>query len=214
MRTTYINGRWPIKLPDHRADFHDERPWWEAARLADMYAWTRASYSDKKGGVLIDVGSEEGDLTALFASWGWNVAFIDPSQDWIKQTHAIFAENGLTPGPSFIGLADNVFKPGTPVTEARFVTIDEPAPRMELDRFANWLDRTPDAVTMDVEGSELRVLEGATQLLKEDVVWWISVHDADPHAAMPSKVHELMRDHGYDDQFLAYDHEFHYRFFK
>lgn len=222
MRTAYINGRWPLKLPKHRARFHEEHPWWEAARLADMF-WQldgalgkQRSWRSYLPQTLLDVGSEEGDLTALYASWGFSVAFIDPSKAWISQTISTLRENGLDVGPSFIGLADDHLEVSNRiVTEARFVTMDEQVPRITLDHFCGFNGFKPDAVSMDVEGAELRVLEGAEDLLSEDVVWWISIHgDVDPHAETPSEVHRFMRNHGYDDQFLAYDHEWHYRFWR
>jgi hypothetical protein len=140
MRTAYINGRWPIKLPEHRARFHEERPWWEAARLADMHAYTWF-WSPVR---LIDIGSEEGDLTALYASWGFEVAFIDPSKAWIRQTHDILTANGLPFGPSFTGLADNrVELTVKTVDEPRFVTMDEPVGRTTLDNFCEYFDFYP-----------------------------------------------------------------------
>ena len=226
MRATEINGRWPIILPDHRADFHEDRPWWEAARLADMYDSLKAAHIDRFAHLapdhstppprVLDVGSEEGDLTALFATWGCEVAFIDPSRAWRDQTLDTLRANGVNAPISFTGLADNYnYIEGKPVDEPRFVTMDEKVARITLDTFCEWFDFRPDAVTMDVEGAELRVLQGSDMLLTEDVVWWIAIHeDVDPHATTPSKIHAFMRERGFDDQFLAYDHEFHYRFWR
>lgn len=177
-----------------------------------MYAWIR----DTDVTSVIDVGSEEGDFTALYASWGCVVPFIDPSTLWVAQTYDIFLENELDPTPAFIGLADNRtdYEP-FPVAEKRFATIDENIPRITLDTFVDWNDLRPDAITMDVEGSELRVLEGAEMLLTENIVWWISIHgEVDPHAATPSYIHEFMRARGFKDQWLGYQHEWFYRFWR
>lgn len=172
-----------------------------------MYAWGFTS--------IVDVGSEEGDFTTLYASWDADVAFIDPSAGWVNQTLTTFTVNGLTPGVSFVGLADKTTSLDAPVvSEKRFVTVDENCRRIRLDDFVRLMNRPPEAVTMDVEGSELRVLEGAGELLADDTVWWISVHDCDPHAGMPSKVHELMRGYGYRDQWLGSQHEHWYRFWR
>lgn len=182
-----------------------------------MWAWADIERDIKGTPVLIDIGSEEGDLTTLVGTWGCDVSFIDPSRAWRDQTLATFQANGLAMPVSFTGLADNYnFIEGTPVDEARFVTVDEKkVARITLDTFCEWFAIRPDAVTMDVEGSELRVLEGAEKLLGENVVWWISIHgEVDPHAVMPSKVHAFMRERGFEDQFLAYDHEWHYRFWR
>lgn len=213
MRPALGNSRWPIKLPDHRARFHEERPWWEAARLADMYAWVNRHGT----GAILDVGSEEGDFTALYAFWGLEVAWIDPSKAWFIQTMDIFTENDLPVGPSFIGFAASTDKlEGKVVEEARFAVLEEEdqIARIRLDTFADLTDFWPDYITMDVEGSELAVLAGAPNLLTVGAVWWISVHDCDPHAALPSQVHEVMRDYGYRDQWLGSLGEHYYRFWK
>lgn len=165
---------------------------------------------------LLDVGSEEGDFTALFASWGCDVAYIDPSAPWIEQTIETLIANDRPVGVSFTGLADNHDNINLQtVKERRFATIDEDIARITLDTFCGLWGFKPDAVSMDVEGSEMRVLEGADKLLTDGAVWWISIHeDVNPHAETPSKVHWFMRSYGYQDQFLAYDHEWHYRFWR
>lgn len=212
MRPTLINARWEIVLPDHRADFHEVRPWWEAARLADMYA-----HRDQVTRIL-DVGSEEGDLTALYASWGWSVDFVDPSQPWTIQTLETFDANNLTPGKFFTGfLSDDDNLERDVHRDPSFASLEEHTHirRMKLDTFTD-LYGVPDAITMDVEGSELRVLQGAAQTLSENSpIVWMSIHETcDFDAVTPSSVHEFMRQFGYGDQFLAYDHEWHVRFWK
>jgi FkbM family methyltransferase len=204
-----INGRWPIRLPDHRADWHEERPWWEANRLADMYAHRNRIRS------IIDVGSEEGDFTALHATWGWDVAWIDPSRPWLIQTLETIRANECLLGPSFLGFAASVDKlDGKIVEEPRFASLmeEDEIARITLDTFVSLTDFRPDALTIDVEGSELSVLHGAKQLLGERVYIWLSVHDCDPHAPVPSACHEFLRGFGYQDQWLGSLHEHWYRF--
>ncbi|MDZ7742995.1 MAG: FkbM family methyltransferase [Bacteroidota bacterium] len=188
-----------------------------------MWAWLSAEGwwpmdPPKVGGVppkVLDVGSEEGDFTALYASWGADVAFIDPSMPWITQTIDTLRANDLDVGPSFTGLVDDYnYIEGKRVEERRFVTMDEKVARIRLDTFCEWFDFWPDAVTMDIEGAELQALRGAPMLLSENVVWWISVHECDPHALNPSKVHEFMRERGFKDQWLGSLGEHHYRFWR
>lgn len=58
-----INGKWPLVLPRHRAERAEWQSGWEPERLDSMYANLRP------GMVVYDVGTEEGDLSALFAMW-------------------------------------------------------------------------------------------------------------------------------------------------
>lgn len=63
MRETTINGRWSLLLPEHRANRAEWATGWEPERLDSMYA------NLKPGDVIYDVGTEEGDMTGLFAKW-------------------------------------------------------------------------------------------------------------------------------------------------
>lgn len=58
-----VNGKWHLTLPEHRARLKEWRTGWEVERLDSMHALL------KPDDVLFDVGAEEGDLSALFASW-------------------------------------------------------------------------------------------------------------------------------------------------
>lgn len=63
MREVLLNGRWPLVLPEHRASRPEWTTGWEVERLASMHANLRP------GDVVVDVGTEEGDISALVASW-------------------------------------------------------------------------------------------------------------------------------------------------
>lgn len=222
MRAARINGRWPLFLPQHRIEFHEGRPWWEAARLSDMYHALSDLITDDPNGYgrqprLIDVGSEEGDLSALYASWGCEVSVIDPSRPWIQQTLDIFEANRLVSPMTFTGFAaDHTDLELGWANDKGFARLEErpDIARIKLDDWLKFID-FPDAVTMDVEGAEDVVLAGATNLLAQGCVWWISIHgDVDPHASMPSAIHETMRGYGYKDQWLGHQHEWFYRFYR
>lgn len=58
-----ICDRWRLMLPEYRAARHRDHPFWEKPRLDSMRANLGA------GDVLHDVGTEDGDLSALFATW-------------------------------------------------------------------------------------------------------------------------------------------------
>lgn len=77
-----IAGLGPLWLPDVRCD-RSQRPWWEAARLHAMHHYLQP------GDRLLDIGSEMGDLSALFASWGVGVFLVEPNPKawpWIAST--------------------------------------------------------------------------------------------------------------------------------
>lgn len=58
-----VNGQWPLRVPAARAAHYSANPEWEPVRLDSMHANLRP------GMVLYDIGTEEGDLSALFAQW-------------------------------------------------------------------------------------------------------------------------------------------------
>ncbi len=209
-----INDRWELELPDHRAEFHAERPWWEAPRLSDMF--DRLSDTD----TLIDVGSEEGDLTALYASWGPDVHYIDPSSYWRQQTLDTFAANDLVPGIGFTGFAADYtdLDPTGSQEGDGFAHLNErdDIPRVTLNYFATWLSKPPTALMIDVEGAEVAVLLGAQKLLAEDrPTVWVSVHPEfmkQRYNQNPHYLFGLMDNLGYDRTFLDDHHEVDYRF--
>jgi FkbM family methyltransferase len=209
-----INDRWELELPEHRAEFHIERPWWEAPRLSDMFE----RLGDKD--TLIDVGSEEGDLTALYASWGPRVHYIDPSEYWRQQTIDIFKANNLARGISFIGFAaDYTDLTPTGSQEADgFAHLNERSdiPRVTLDYFATWLPKAVTALMIDVEGSELSVLRGALGILDDHrPTVWVSVHPdfmKDRYGHIHAELLQLMELLRYDATYLDDHHEVDYRF--
>jgi FkbM family methyltransferase len=114
MREVWINDRWPLLLPEHRA----ARPvWdhWEAGRLASMWHhlgepfWAHGHKSiaeamaitfageRSNGEVVYDIGSEEGDFPALFSSWGCDVVLFEPNDRVWPNIKAIWEANDLRP---------------------------------------------------------------------------------------------------------------------
>jgi FkbM family methyltransferase len=207
-----INNRWELMLPEWRAEFHAARPHWEAARLTDMHARL------KPRSMLFDIGSEEGDLTTLYASWGHSVYWFEPVAAACRTTIETLGANALggMGSQTFVG---NINRKGTVTEEASrpdpgFAHLDErdDLPVMRLDDFP----LIPDALTIDVEGSELEVLKGAVDKLEaHHPMVWVSIHPdfmIERYGQTPEELHDFMETLGYRSKFLAFDHEEHWRF--
>lgn len=231
MVETTINGRWTLKLPEHRAA-RPVWPWWEATRLACMH-----HYLGQGGHVVWDVGAEEGDFPALWASWGNRVAMWEPNDRVWPNIKAIWEANDLPePELCFAGFAAATacteglrFTPGWPesadgpvIGDHGFANLCErpDIPRVRLDdvqRLAAKRGRgiaAPTAISIDVEGAELEVLLGAHEtLMRHRPLVWVSVHPEfmqRMYHRAPEELHRYMADCGYERTYLGSDHEEHH----
>jgi len=189
-RLTMVNGRWPLYLPEHRWA-RPEWPWWEATRLAAM-----ATVIDH-GSVVYDVGAEEGDFPALWASWGAQVYLAEPNPRVWPNIRLVWEANRLPAPigcwPGFIGAENDDRTLGGPAGDGRGETLwadGDPWPRsaygpvigdhgfcqlgerpdlpsVTIDALVADGVPAPTVITMDVEGSELHVLRGAERTLDE-----------------------------------------------
>ena len=228
MREILINEKWPLNLLEHRAE-RPEWPYWEAANLALARSLIDA------GTVVWDVGSEEGDFPALFATWGAEVVLIEPNPYVWPQIRLHWEANvDRDPLACLVGLASNIMDPAKPnyddghdglwpnvafgkvMPEHGFRHIWEHgahSPQFRLDR----LDLpTPDLITMDIEGGELIALQGCEDVLRDshpDVL--VSIHPEfmkDLYHQDADMVHVYMSSLGYEEKFIAKDHEEHWWF--
>lgn len=232
-----LNGRWDMILPAHRA----ARPeWhavdgWEGARLLAM------SERIGHGSVVYYVGAEEGEMPALCASWGARVCMFEPNPLVWPNIRAIWDANGLPfPAGVFVGFAghetvgDGCTDPGCwpgcaygPVIgDHGFRNLDEraeDAAAITLDDYAARTGLIPTDISIDVEGSEGRVIDGAAGLISEHHPRiWLSGHPefmlqhwgdwTQQHRGHPEYLGDLrhrLRTSGYAETLLAYDHEVH-----
>jgi len=241
MLPTVINGRWTLALPRHRA----ERPqWdivnggWETARLADMHDWiTSRPAGEHEPPHVLDVGAEEGDMPALYAMWGARVTCVEPNPLVWPNIRVIFEANSL-PTPDwfvgFCGAPDDVrafddrqsdahfdgwpaCAHGPVIGDHGFLQLAErpDVSSTTVDALADRFGRF-DAITMDVEGSELHVIRGADRTLADHrPVVWVAIHPtfmADQYGQDPSALHDLMGRAGYVGRLLDWKHEQHFRF--
>lgn len=226
MVETKINGRWSLKLPDYRAarpEWTD--PGWETERLNSM--WENLRYEM----LVYDIGTEEGDLSALYARWGCELVLVEPNPRAWPNVKAIWEANDL-PQPlvcveAFAADHDSSEAPpltnewpactdGPMIGDHAFCTMGEHADkeilRVRIDTIASYID-PPDAITIDVEGAELQVLTGAESVLSTNrPLLWISVHPhemAEQFGDSPSALWSYLERFGYEWRLLAYDHELH-----
>lgn len=244
MIPTLINGQWELNLPEHRAARPEwSRPeGWERERLNAMH------HATQPGDTIIDVGAEEGDMSALLAQWAGptgGIVLVEPNPKVWPNVKAIFESNpNLAPVVEwFVGFAaaeTDLYPINDNVTDVSWTTGGWPAcsygpvignhgfrhlaeeadatPAITLDDLVDRaaLARDIDLITMDVEGSELEVVKGATELLTQHrPAVFISVHPEFMrvlYGQHPDELHTWMAALGYTGELLAEDHEFHFRY--
>lgn len=223
MTPTVLGNRWILNLPDHRNEFWRQHPNWEVRRLLHMKARI------KPDDVICDVGAEQGDLSALYASWvpDGGVVLIEPQPLYWPIIQETFEANGLAmPKASFVGFAagrrsDTVGSAvrrwpsevdGEPGPDAGFYHLNEHSTQYAtLDQLC---DDPPTALVIDVEGSELRVLRGATEMLgRHKPKLWVSIHPPEMvgrYGDEPQALLDFVESHGYRWEFLAFHGELHF----
>lgn len=238
MQEVVVNGKWPIFMPSYRA----ERPeWtttgWEVERLDSLYM------NVGPGDCVYDVGTEEGELTALIASWigpgDGGVCMFEPNCAVWPNVKAVWEHNQLTqPIYAFHGFASAIttcdlrqFQRGFTWPEC----VNEPMIRahgqaelhdveanehnhvqIELDDFAAIMI-PPSVVNIDVEGSELHVLRGCEMILYDmKPLVYVSIHPGmmNEYGHTEQQLHDYMcNEMKYRAKVLGEDHERHVLFY-
>lgn len=235
MIPTLINGMWELELPEHRAErpqWSLENGGWEKERLIAMYA------SIGEGDLVYDIGAEEGDMPALWASWGADVVLVEPNPLVWPNIRCIFEGNSLVDNVRgyHVGFAGDI--PGeNPEWDAEHVGVGTwpkcaYGPVIPDHGFLHLVERpevpittidalaaehgAPTHITIDVEGSELMVLRGAENTLRDArPVVFASLHTDAPWMAEKypdgggEHVNAFMTSLGYEAIHLATDHEIH-----
>lgn len=230
---TLLNGRWPLRLPEHRATQWMQWPdGWEVERLDAMHDCI------VPGDLVFDIGAEEGDLPALWALWGAQVVMVEPEPMVWPNIRTIFETNNLTERVAgcFVGFCGDELRArprwaaafqgteqwptcayGPVIDNHGFLVIPErpEVPITTIDQLA--LEHgTPTVLTIDVEGAELSVLRGARRTLIEDRPRvFVSIHQDEQWMAekfpgdTEDAVTAYMTGLGYTGRILALDHELH-----
>lgn len=229
--STTINGRWTLRLPAYRAIRYLREPSWEIERLASMFL--NIAPTD----VIVDIGAESGDMSALFATWvpDGGIILVEPNPKAWPGIKLHWEINDLPmPAATYVGfcaarpgtaVASDVGRPTTPGEwpDCAHGDID---PAQGFRHLAQETDTTPsttidrltaggrvDVITIDVEGAELEVLKGARGVLEERrPLVWVSVHPQfmrHHFGQRPAELYSLMEDLDYRVTHLGDDHETH-----
>ena len=201
---------------------------WERHRFHSM----RANLS--RGNILFDVGTEQGWCTLIYASivGPENMVLIEPTKEFWPNIKATWDRNyfQVPPLACYDGLLSDitntettVFEPwpaaadGDLIDRNKYQYIhdhDAEIPQITLDDLVDRSGVIPDAITIDVEGAELKVLRGAADTLTEHrPLVWASLHPDllyRDYGTSVDDVHLFMDSLGYQPTFLGQDHEQHW----
>lgn len=236
MIKTKINGKYELYLPKHRAERPEWETGWEVERIESMLS------NLEEGDLVLDIGTEEGDISALLAKKTGRIILFEPNDLVWPNIKAIWKANKLPePVACFSGFAaaKTQFKfnslreytaiwpkssDGELIGNHGFKELADPSsiPEVAIDDFFKLpLKNLRDGekvklITIDVEGSEFEVIKGAVETIRKDKPsLYVSVHPESMFHYFKQYAAELCKfivDLGYQYEVLAFDHEFHFGF--
>ena len=209
-------------------DVFDE---WERVRTRSMRQHLR------NGDILFDIGAEMGWLSVIYGQMvgASNMVLFEPTAEFWPNIEALWHKNfDAEPLDTVNALVGN--KPqgkietgkwpecsnGDLIEKLSYTLIHEnpkQIPTTTIDEYIYQTGITPTALTIDTEGSELLILQGAKDILaKRNLKVWVSVH---PDLALKDygvesqyAVYEFMKEQGYEGSMVGQDHEQHYYFYR
>ena len=228
MKKVIVNGEFEITLPDHRAARPEwyEPKGWEKPRLRHM------SENISSGDVMYYVGAEEGEFAALCQMWGAEVVLFEPNPKVWSHFPLLWSANNLDlPIVCIPGFASdkinnlsriyyNEWPPEVNyVIEAahgfkELYLEGETYGQITIDSCVyDHGIKPPTAISLDVEGSEWRVLGGAERVLREHKPKiWLSGHPEFMLQQWNESLYNLrqwIKGLGYTEIILDYQHEVH-----
>ena len=226
-----------LERPDETFEYEFELP----VPLADwdvFACWERERFHSMRdnltyGDILFDVGTEQGWCNLIYADMvgPTNMVLIEPTTEFWPNIKATWERNyDYPPMACWDGLVSDVtdtktrvFTPwpaaanGDLIDRNKYQYIhahSQDIKQLTLDDLVTRSGIIPNAITIDVEGAELKVLHGATDTLTEHrPLVWASLHDdllERDYNATIEDVHTFMESLGYIPTYLGTDHEAHW----
>jgi FkbM family methyltransferase len=227
MRRANIVG-FDIVVPDNVADWDavaGPGSNWERARLTSMLTTLQP------GDVVYDIGAEHGWMSVILGLrvGGGNMVLVEPSQEFWPNIYRGWELNvlqmPLACAQAFAGTEETgdvyvrSWPPDIKGPECGAMAYRHPnhhadsIKTVSIDQLSLACGKPPKGITIDVEGAELGVLQGAERVLTDDRPHvWVSVHDdlmRRDFGTKPSELIDYMRGLGYRMIDLGYDHEHH-----
>lgn len=226
MKLTKINNQYELILPDHRAMRPEWKTGWEVKRIDSMVA-----NLDEKD-VLFYIGAEVGDIPALVLKYtDCDMVLFEPNRKAYPNHAAIREANKLKaplyvfPGfasdksnfeNDWVSLSDD-WEHDKIIPDHGFCQLYDPGTiaQITIDDFCEKTKIIPTAITLDVEGSEAKVLKGAEETLKKyKPKIWLSAHPefmVIHYNQWLAELREYLILLGYKETLLDYEkHELHF----
>jgi FkbM family methyltransferase len=235
MKQKIVNGRWAIITPDEVADWdggtgdYSVRRGWEFERFESFRREL------KYGDIFFEIGAEHGWMSALIGRefvGAENMVLFEPSSEFWVNIRKTWVYNGLNdplgcyqgfvgsettePARSGWPLAADSDAPEVRAMAYRTLGVSKDIPTIRIDDYVTQTNTIPNAINIDVEGAETRVVEGAAQTLTlHKPLVWVSIHpdlmERDHHTSK-SEFLSLMKSLRYTGTHLGTDHEEHWLF--
>lgn len=233
-------GGQSILIPQFLSERHNWWATWESSRFSSMQANLRP------GDILFDIGSEQGYMSCVYARFvggGEHLCLFEPAVEVWPNAKTTWEANGLaTPLATWCGFVSSEtrtaeyhdfhigYRDGWPecaytgllldATKFRYDSPTEQASSTDsitIDDFCRERGIVPMAITMDIEGFEIRALQGAVETIKAcSPLIWISEHTGSNNMLRRFEggdpvedARRLMQELGYKREELGTDHETH-----
>lgn len=207
--------------------------YWEKERIHSMQK------NLKHGEIFFDIGTESGWCNLVYADivGPENMVLIEPTPEFWPNIHALWYKRfNEDPLACYSGLISDVTTDdrkgsslnawgqnylGPIIDRNKYVYVHEnpeSIPMIRLDDLVKEIGIIPNVLNIDVEGAEILVFKGATELLSNhDLKIFVSIHDdlgIRDYNTSPEQTIEFLKSFGYRGEFLAKNHEAHWFFSK